>query len=248
MSASGLSTSTIRSSAASSRASSVVPSVEGARARISSVGAVDILREHGLDGAAQVRALVQHGHDECHSGALRRRPAHPCARVGRHAPVDHVTRARRYPEGVGLVSDAKKAAALVRKAVVSRSAVRDVRHTIEALPPHPPHHYRVAVYFADGAVNMYQMRQWYKPLAELAEALAGRRAQPHRDRRPGAARRGRAAGRVRADGARSRARSSPSRTSGSCSTSTRTRATSRCSATAAAGTCSSTTASPTRCT
>jgi len=70
---------------------------------------------------------------------------------------------------VGLVSDAKKAAALLRKAVVSRSAVREVRHTIEALPPHPPHHYRVAVYFADGAVNMYQIRQWYKPLAGLAE-------------------------------------------------------------------------------
>jgi hypothetical protein len=27
----------------------------------------------------------------------------------------------------------------------------------------------VAVYFADGGVNMYQMRQWYKPLAELAK-------------------------------------------------------------------------------
>ena len=27
----------------------------------------------------------------------------------------------------------------------------------------------VAVYFADGAVNMYQMRQWYKPLAELSK-------------------------------------------------------------------------------
>ena len=27
----------------------------------------------------------------------------------------------------------------------------------------------MAVYFADGAVNMYQMRQWYKPLAELAK-------------------------------------------------------------------------------
>ena len=35
--------------------------------------------------------------------------------------------------------------------------------------PHPENHYRVAVYFADGAVNMYQMRQWYKPLAELAK-------------------------------------------------------------------------------
>ncbi|WP_127474407.1 CDP-glycerol glycerophosphotransferase family protein [Microbacterium sulfonylureivorans] len=70
---------------------------------------------------------------------------------------------------MGLVSDAKKAVALVRKAVRSRSAVIDVRRTLASLPEHPRLHYRVAVYFADGAVNMYQMRQWYKPLAELAK-------------------------------------------------------------------------------
>jgi hypothetical protein len=69
---------------------------------------------------------------------------------------------------VGIVSDAKKASALLRKAISSRSAVREVRRILEERPPHPPHHYRVAVYFADGAVNMYQLRQWYKPLAELA--------------------------------------------------------------------------------
>ncbi|MET0782549.1 MAG: hypothetical protein ABWZ16_13665, partial [Microbacterium sp.] len=70
---------------------------------------------------------------------------------------------------MGLVSDAKKATALLRKAVVSRGAVKEVRRTLAQLPPHPLHHYRVAVYFADGAVNMYQVRQWYKPLAELAK-------------------------------------------------------------------------------
>jgi len=70
---------------------------------------------------------------------------------------------------VGLVSDGKKAVALVRKAVRNRSAVRDVRRTLADRPDHPPFHYRVAVYFADGAVNMYQMRQWYKPLADLAK-------------------------------------------------------------------------------
>lgn len=70
---------------------------------------------------------------------------------------------------MGLVSDGKKAFALVRKAVRSRSAVIDVRRTLAARPQHPPFHYRVAVYFADGAVNMYQMRQWYKPLAGLAK-------------------------------------------------------------------------------
>jgi len=69
---------------------------------------------------------------------------------------------------VGLVSDVKKAIALLGKAVRNRSAVIDVRRTLAAGPKHPPFHYRVAVYFADGAVNMYQMRQWYKPLAGLA--------------------------------------------------------------------------------
>ncbi|WP_203579812.1 CDP-glycerol glycerophosphotransferase family protein [Microbacterium hibisci] len=70
---------------------------------------------------------------------------------------------------MGLVSDGKKAINLVRKAVRNRSAVIDVRRTLAARPKHPPFHYRVAVYFADGAVNMYQMRQWYKPLAGLAK-------------------------------------------------------------------------------
>lgn len=70
---------------------------------------------------------------------------------------------------MGLLSDAKKATALLKKAVASRSAVGEVRRTLAARTPHPLHHYRVAVYFADGAVNMYQIRQWYKPLADLAK-------------------------------------------------------------------------------
>lgn len=77
--------------------------------------------------------------------------------------------ARRYPEGVDLVSDAKKAVALLRKAVTNRAAVAEVRRIVADRPAHRLHHYRVAVYFADGAVNMYQMRQWYRPLAELAK-------------------------------------------------------------------------------
>ncbi len=76
---------------------------------------------------------------------------------------------RRYPEGVGLLSDAKKAAALLRKAVAGRAAAGEVRRTVAARPLHPVNRYRVAVYFADGVVNMYQIRQWYRPLAELAE-------------------------------------------------------------------------------
>ncbi|WP_396668115.1 CDP-glycerol glycerophosphotransferase family protein [Microbacterium sp. R86528] len=69
---------------------------------------------------------------------------------------------------MGIVSDGKKALSLVGQAVSSRAAVIDVRRTLASRPAHPQSHYRVAVYFADGAVNMYQIRQWYKPLADLA--------------------------------------------------------------------------------
>ena len=61
------------------------------------------------------------------------------------------------------------ATGLLRRAVDNRRAVQTVRGLVAAAPPHPHGRFRVAVYFADGAVNLYQMRQWYKPLAELAE-------------------------------------------------------------------------------
>jgi len=70
---------------------------------------------------------------------------------------------------MGVVSDGKKAYRLLRKALTSRSAVQRVRRTLAAQEPHEPGRYRVAVYFADGAVNIYQMRQWYRPLQGLAE-------------------------------------------------------------------------------
>ncbi|MBN9170110.1 MAG: hypothetical protein J0J11_09360, partial [Microbacterium sp.] len=60
------------------------------------------------------------------------------------------------------VSDAQKAMGLLRKALTRRRAVRDVRARLRAQDEHAPQHYRVAVYFADGDVNMYQMRQWYR--------------------------------------------------------------------------------------
>jgi hypothetical protein len=67
------------------------------------------------------------------------------------------------------VSDGKKAYKLLKRALASRTAVQRVRRRLSAMPPHPEQHYRIAVYFADGAVNMYQMRQWYRPLAELSK-------------------------------------------------------------------------------
>ncbi|KQR38856.1 CDP-glycerol glycerophosphotransferase family protein [Microbacterium sp. Leaf159] len=70
---------------------------------------------------------------------------------------------------MGAVSDAKKAYRLLKRALASRKAVQRVRRRLADQEPHPTEHYKVAVYFADGAVNMYQMRQWYSPLKELAK-------------------------------------------------------------------------------
>lgn len=67
------------------------------------------------------------------------------------------------------MSDAKKSYQLLRRALASRSAVQRVRRKLATTPKPESGHYKIAVYFADGAVNMYQMRQWYRPLAELAK-------------------------------------------------------------------------------
>ena len=69
---------------------------------------------------------------------------------------------------MGWASDIRAASGLLRKAVDNRRAVQQVRRRL-AVAPHPEGRFQVAVYFADGAVNMYQMRQWYKPLAELSK-------------------------------------------------------------------------------
>ncbi|WP_241992970.1 CDP-glycerol glycerophosphotransferase family protein [Cryobacterium frigoriphilum] len=65
--------------------------------------------------------------------------------------------------------DARLAVKLVRDAVHSRIADRRLSGRMNARTPFEPKRFKVAVYFADGPVNMYQMRQWYKPLAVLAE-------------------------------------------------------------------------------
>lgn len=67
---------------------------------------------------------------------------------------------------MGIRSDAAAARRLLRNAWRSRArrralAARDVR-------PPAPGSIRIAVYFADGPVNLYQVRQWYAPLAALA--------------------------------------------------------------------------------
>ena len=70
---------------------------------------------------------------------------------------------------MGWASDVRKARGLLRRALDNRRAVQNVRARLAAAPPHLPGTAKIAVYFADGAVNMYQMRQWYKPLEELSK-------------------------------------------------------------------------------
>jgi hypothetical protein len=67
-----------------------------------------------------------------------------------------------------VAADLRKARAFVAKVIDNRAAVAEVRERLATLPPLPERRFQIAVYFADGAVNMYQMRQWYKPLEELA--------------------------------------------------------------------------------
>ncbi|WP_156762005.1 CDP-glycerol glycerophosphotransferase family protein [Microbacterium karelineae] len=70
---------------------------------------------------------------------------------------------------MALLNDAKNAVALVRKAARARSAYRSVTEVVRSRGPLERDRFRIAVYFADGDVNMYQMRQWYRPLRELAK-------------------------------------------------------------------------------
>jgi hypothetical protein len=65
--------------------------------------------------------------------------------------------------------DVRLAAKLVKDVLGSRKAQRLTIERLTARGPLPTQHFKIAVYFADGPVNLYQMRQWYKPLAKLAE-------------------------------------------------------------------------------
>jgi hypothetical protein len=64
--------------------------------------------------------------------------------------------------------DAQRAVKLAKDIMWSRRAQRELLRKLADRPPFEPHRFRVGVYFADGRVNLYQLRQWYRPLAELA--------------------------------------------------------------------------------
>ena len=70
--------------------------------------------------------------------------------------------------GMSVLSDATAAYKVVRNAVRSRRNRRRIERYM-AEHPHAPGTFRIGVYFADTRVNLYQIRQWYAPLAELAK-------------------------------------------------------------------------------
>lgn len=68
-----------------------------------------------------------------------------------------------------IAKDVKRAARLAQRVLKGRRAYFELRDMLAARGPLPTQHYRVGVYFADSDVNIYQMRQWYAPLAELSK-------------------------------------------------------------------------------
>jgi hypothetical protein len=70
---------------------------------------------------------------------------------------------------VGLRNDTRRAVKLAKDIMWSRRAQRELVTKLAEQPPLEPHRYRIGVYFADGRVNLYQLRQWYQPLLELSK-------------------------------------------------------------------------------
>jgi hypothetical protein len=68
-----------------------------------------------------------------------------------------------------IIHDAQKAYRLVRRAVRLGAAKRSAGALLAQRPALPARHFQIAVYFADTDVNMYQIRQWYRPLMRLAD-------------------------------------------------------------------------------
>jgi hypothetical protein len=69
---------------------------------------------------------------------------------------------------MSIPSDVRTAIRLARRLLRSRKGRRLLARRLETVQPPAPGSVEIAVYFADGPVNMYQIRQWYAPLAELA--------------------------------------------------------------------------------
>lgn len=67
-----------------------------------------------------------------------------------------------------LRTDARLAITMGGELLAARRARVAVARLLAVRGPLPEDRFEVGVYFADGAINLYQVRQWYRPLAELA--------------------------------------------------------------------------------
>ena len=70
---------------------------------------------------------------------------------------------------MSVISDLSAARKVVRNAIRSRRNRRIVEQYMLDTEQPAPGSVRIAVYFADTRVNLYQIRQWFAPLAELAK-------------------------------------------------------------------------------
>ena len=70
---------------------------------------------------------------------------------------------------MSVMSDLRSARKVLGNAVRSRNTRRKLAHELQGRATPPAGSIRIAVYFADTPVNLYQIRQWYAPLAELAQ-------------------------------------------------------------------------------
>jgi len=68
---------------------------------------------------------------------------------------------------VAILKDLKTARRIVRNLVRARSNRRNLAERLKTVAIPEPGRIQIAVYFADTKVNLYQIRQWYAPLAEL---------------------------------------------------------------------------------
>lgn len=68
-----------------------------------------------------------------------------------------------------IAKDTRRAIALVKRVLKGRKAMAELRGLAKSRGALPKRHFEVGVYFSDGDVNLYQMRQWYKPLRELSK-------------------------------------------------------------------------------
>ncbi|MEX1079228.1 MAG: CDP-glycerol glycerophosphotransferase family protein [Homoserinimonas sp.] len=68
------------------------------------------------------------------------------------------------------IRDVKTATRVAKNLLRSRRTRRELASRRDSLTPQVPGSIQIVVYFADTKVNLYQLRQWYAPLAELSKS------------------------------------------------------------------------------